>query len=280
MNHAHAEKIVYEALAHYQRKADNYASNATFGRVECTMSYRKSTVGGRAYLSELFRYGQYRIMLNIPLHAVNDDEYKIYETVGHEVAHLVACKIHGDRGHGRMWKNVMVAFGLEPKRCHTMDDAAATVGKNTTVYVYRCTACGTYSHVGAKRHKNQQRWMDIGARGYYHCRGGELQFITQTDKRTFVQFKNGEISQLPVGRQDRPQVQTPIGAAVAAPASAPAKKRKRSGPSKIDQARAIYKTMSNGNRTRKETIGRFVNEIGMTPAGAATYYAKIKKENS
>lgn len=43
----------------------------------------------------------------------------LFETVGHEVAHLIAFRIYGEkaavRPHGKEWRNVMVVLGVPPK---------------------------------------------------------------------------------------------------------------------------------------------------------------------
>lgn len=51
-------------------------------------------------------------------------EHFLKQTVGHEVAHLLAHFINPDRRidpHGREWRNVMWAFSLPANRCHSYD---------------------------------------------------------------------------------------------------------------------------------------------------------------
>lgn len=61
-------------------------------------------------------------------------------------------------------------------------------------------------------------------------------------------------------------------------AAKPAKKKE---PSKADAARkvftAMYPKVVEGKKARKDVIGAFVEKAGLTPAGAATYYQKMKK---
>jgi predicted SprT family Zn-dependent metalloprotease len=59
------------------------------------------------------------IVLNVRLLAAHPDQ--LITVIVHEVAHLLAYKLHGDRGHGPAWKQLMVALGCEPRRCHAMD---------------------------------------------------------------------------------------------------------------------------------------------------------------
>ena len=60
--------------------------------------------------------------------------------------------------------------------------------------------------------------------------------------------------------------------------------RKPSGPSKMDQATKIMEEMWDdikaGKVKRKDVIQRFINEVTLTPKGAATYFGSIKKKLS
>lgn len=59
-------------------------------------------------------------------------------TIPHEVAHLVAFTVFGDRGHGKDWKNVMTRFGCENSRCHTYDVSSVKRSKTVRRYLYSC----------------------------------------------------------------------------------------------------------------------------------------------
>ena len=60
--------------------------------------------------------------------------------------------------------------------------------------------------------------------------------------------------------------------------------KKPSGPSKAEVARKImeevWDDLQAGKIKRKDVILRFVNEAGLTKAGASTYYGNIKKKLS
>jgi predicted SprT family Zn-dependent metalloprotease len=56
------------------------------------------------------------IHLNVRLLALHPD--MLPETVAHEVGHLLAARLYGERGHGEHWKQLMVALGFEPRSCH------------------------------------------------------------------------------------------------------------------------------------------------------------------
>lgn len=71
--------------------------------------------------------GNYDIRYNNTLLQENGDTF-LNRTVPHEAAHIVAREVYGDRirAHGREWKSVMVAFGIDPDevtRCHSYDTA-------------------------------------------------------------------------------------------------------------------------------------------------------------
>ena len=56
--------------------------------------------------------------------------------------------------------------------------------------------------------------------------------------------------------------------------------KKPEGPSKMQQATKIMEEMWNdiqaGKVKRKDVIQRFINEVSLTPKGAATYFGSIK----
>lgn len=45
--------------------------------------------------------------------------------IPHELAHQVAFDIYGDSGHGNAWKSVMIAYGIEPARCHNLTSSVS-----------------------------------------------------------------------------------------------------------------------------------------------------------
>ncbi len=80
--------------------------------VRVTFSDRMVSTAGKAKLKE------HSIVLNAHLLAANPDH--LLQVVVHEVAHLLAHKLHGDRGHGPAWKQLMGVLGLEARRCHSL----------------------------------------------------------------------------------------------------------------------------------------------------------------
>jgi hypothetical protein len=60
--------------------------------------------------------------------------------------------------------------------------------------------------------------------------------------------------------------------------------KKPEGPSKMDQAtkimEEIWDDIQAGKVKRKDVINRFMEDVKLTPKGAATYYGSIKKKLS
>lgn len=50
---------------------------------------------------------------------------------------------------------------------------------------------------------------------------------------------------------------------------------KKSGPSKLDQARVLFR--ENSKLSRVNMIALFVEKVGLTPSGASTYYYNVQK---
>lgn len=48
-------------------------------------------------------------------------------------------------------------------------------------------------------------------------------------------------------------------------------------PSKMTQAKEVYARLKSEGKARKDIIKVFIDEIGLTSAGAATYYQKLSK---
>jgi predicted SprT family Zn-dependent metalloprotease len=67
------------------------------------------------------RWRKQCIVLNVRLLAIYPDE--LPTVVVHEVCHLLAAELYGEPGHGKRWKQLMVALGYEPRRYHTMNSS-------------------------------------------------------------------------------------------------------------------------------------------------------------
>lgn len=82
--------------------------------------------GQSAGQARLCLSGDCVIRYNPALLGSNPDRF-LAETVAHEVAHLVAYRLHGRgiRPHGPEWQTIMRRYGAEPSRCHSYDLSAA-----------------------------------------------------------------------------------------------------------------------------------------------------------
>lgn len=78
------------------------------------------------------------LSFNITLAAHNPDTF--YQTVIHEVAHLVTWRVYprAKQNHGPEFKYVDVALGGRGKRCHSYDVSVSKVKRSYTRYVCAC----------------------------------------------------------------------------------------------------------------------------------------------
>ena len=78
----------------------------------------------------------------------------IFNTISHELAHIVAMFVYRERGHGANWKRVHRALGGNGERCYNADESGVKVmqKRRTNWYKYRCPISGIESWVGAKFH--------------------------------------------------------------------------------------------------------------------------------
>ena len=215
--------------------------------------------------------GTYTINLNPVLLMENLDTF-IDRTVVHEFAHLVDGLVNSwtrdtsirmtSRGysrtkrtvHGPSWKAIMVLSGADPSRCHSYDVTNARVkGRRAHAapkHIWKCGCGGGEIKLTAKNHKKQL----AAAPGYgYYARGHT---VRRCGKYSHFGLEGAELKPMPLPRA----------------ADAP-KPKPRTGTTKLDKCRRVW----NPDHTRAANIVAFIEE-GCTPAGAATYYAKIKKE--
>lgn len=204
-----------------------------------------------------------RIRINAVLLRENVKEM-VENTVSHEVAHIVDRAVYGvqygayDRrvgrrrviSHGKTFKSIQRLFGRCDKTYHNMDTTNSAVRRNTKPkHVWKC-GCGEATMLlGDKRHAKQMR---LGERGFY-MRGHT---VRRCGPYSYYGLEGQEIQ--------------PMQLFEAAKKPAP---KDTSGESKLDKCRRVY----DPELSRAANIVAFVEE-GCTEAGAATYYAKIKKE--
>ena len=120
----------------------------SFNDVKFSMNGRLTSTAGRAFL------GEGRLEFSKVLYAQNEAQF-LNDTVPHELAHIVAYRVFGDRGHGVHWKHVMNFLGFEANRCHNYAVQRRSPSKK---YTYVCGCEGKTHEVSAQR----QAWISIG----------------------------------------------------------------------------------------------------------------------
>ena len=75
------------------------------------------------------------------------------QTLPHEVAHLVARRIHGPRirPHGKEWRAVMTFFGAAPLRCHNYS-MEQVQSRKMRLFPYRCV-CRHHQLTAIRHHR-------------------------------------------------------------------------------------------------------------------------------
>jgi len=83
------------------------------------------------------------------------DDAEFFDTLFHEVAHLIAYYGCDYSGHGVKWRRIFADLGYPSgERCHSLGRLRGTTGKlrTRTMYVYECLGCGREWHTRKKRH--------------------------------------------------------------------------------------------------------------------------------
>lgn len=246
---------------------------AGLNRIPTVKFAKKGTTAGTAHDRT------YTIDLNMIIMIDNPDS--IEDTVAHEYAHLVDGVVNPEtresgytynrRGrmvrqkrdiHGYSWKSIMILFGKPPERCHSLDVSRARVRnkRSTKVHVWKC-GCGN-GQVVLTNASHKKQLVATGKYGYYQ-RGHT---VARCGKYSYFGIEGQELTPMPIAANDIKATSIPK-TVVDAP-------RPIGGvPSKLDKCRKVY----DPELSRAANIVAFTEE-GCTPAGAATYFAKIKKE--
>lgn len=212
----------------------------------------RGTTAGKAWTKKWI-VGFNAVLLN-----ENTDDF-IARTVPHEIAHLATELIYPHahvrtRGtkrspHGSEWASIMVVLGADVKRCHSYDTTNAQV-KRSVSYDYKCACCGAAITLGPKRHAKMLK----DPHQYTHTKCGRIhgKLIPATPK-------------VEAPKAIKPVITVPKPVKTHAPAVG----------TKMAQCYRLFENYP--GYSRAEMINVFVQEVGMTPAGAATYYANCKK---
>ena len=164
---------VEEEVLNYIVKINQF-SNDDF-EIPCILYTLTSCVAGRA------SYYNYTINFNLILLKENIPSFS--QTIGHEIAHLLAKKMYQNNpiygsltSHGRYWKDAMAILRLSPKRCHDYDTSNIISKKvQQRKWLYSCN-CSQHVVSTTIHNKIQKHAPSYSCR---YCRN-KLQFIKQS----------------------------------------------------------------------------------------------------
>jgi predicted SprT family Zn-dependent metalloprotease len=187
------------------------------------------------------------------IHKYYDEQ--VNSTIPHEIAHLIAYMRPdlGAKGHNNNWRRIAISLGdvNAAERTHSMQ---LTVRRKVkTRFVYNVN--GNDVMLGPGRHKKLQQ----GVMTYSHRQYGKISKDMFVGKKTIH----------------------PANQTIAKPApKVPKSSSTIGGPSKVEQAMAIYKALTFRGEGRGQIIEAFMSELNMSKAGASTYYYNTKNKMS
>lgn len=254
--HAKLEESIALAEAHY---------GTTFRKPTVLFTKRGTTAGTANYV-------RYEVNFN-PILLVENVEAFIARTVPHEMAHLIDHTLHPENFestvrmtrtgrwkrtkrdvHGRTFKEIMSVMGADGSRCHSFDTTRARV-RTKAKHLWVCNHCQATMTLGPGRHK---KMLAAGDRGAYRPRGKGC-----TWEHTYKY----------VGLEGAPAPVPEAAQTAAADKASERRSRREAKTSKLDKCRKLY----DWTKSRQWNINQFVVGASCTTAGAATYYARIKK---
>jgi len=114
------DKQTLEDLAQYHVRAWWVKFLAQYPTIQratpiVTLNNRLKSTAGRAFIEDVPQ----RIDLSTDLFS-QYTEHMIHDTIPHELAHLVAYTIHGDKWHGKGWYSVLKQMDIQTTRLHNM----------------------------------------------------------------------------------------------------------------------------------------------------------------
>ncbi|MEN8180113.1 MAG: SprT-like domain-containing protein [Pseudomonadota bacterium] len=124
--------------ADQQTRALLHQAEKQFG-MRCPLSNIHFDLKGKAAGMVVFKPGRKPYIRFNPAILMRNRDKFLSQTLPHEVAHLVARRLHGAkiRPHGQEWQAVMRFFGADPVRCHNyaMDGVQP---RKMRLFAYRC----------------------------------------------------------------------------------------------------------------------------------------------
>jgi predicted SprT family Zn-dependent metalloprotease len=111
-------------LAIKEKRPEWYTTITT---VQWGMNNRLRRTLGVAHMSELRSI--YKIELSVAFTIASSDD-AIYETIVHELSHIIAYRLFKDRGHGTYWRSVYVILGGNGRRTTSENETGYKVIRN------------------------------------------------------------------------------------------------------------------------------------------------------
>jgi SprT protein len=142
-NHPAMPELLRQRVETCYQQAETFFKRP-FPRPEVSFKLRGQKAGVAHLHENLLRF-------NLQLYRENQEDF-LRQTVAHEVAHLVAHQLFGDRiqAHGEEWQLIMRGvYELPPNRCHNY----AVQRRAVTRYIYRCPCPQGDFPFTAQRHK-------------------------------------------------------------------------------------------------------------------------------
>lgn len=241
------EKLVRKSLIAATELYGFSKSELDPDKVDIRFDIRSGRLAGQARWSMEGTKQTFALRFNVQAMEL-DWNHMTGNTIPHEVAHIV-CMARPSLGdnHNKGWKRIARSLGSDGERCHSLKLAPV---RNIPKFEYILDD-GTTISIGQKRHNAVQAGrcaLGLFMRPAY-TESGTKQYIFAHHYTTMV-----------------------------APIPKPKQVKVKTGPTKKSVAGRIYMEMTmSATPARKDVINRMVVEAGLTPAGAATYYATFKK---
>lgn len=126
-----------------------YPQYAIFGRPTIGFIQKGKRAGACSYKENRYTF-------NLGQALQNDSIERL--TVPHEVAHMVAGRVYGERGHGPRWVTICLALGGDGKRCYDAEERGITVqrARRKNEYLY-LDSKGGERWIGPVHHSRLQK---------------------------------------------------------------------------------------------------------------------------
>jgi len=129
------------------------------------MVFLKLTLKGHSAGTAQYQHSTKEYTMNINKAVAENNQGSLYDTVVHEMSHLLSWHQYSTLDHGPDWRWMMSLMGVaDIQRCHSLKTTSA---RKTRKFVYRCD-CKTHKLSTAVHNKMQKGWQ---TRSCKSCRG-------------------------------------------------------------------------------------------------------------